>query len=113
MQSYVPHSEHAVSYLTPLEVQSIQPSTYLLTVLFSSGTETHLPLALLFTPPTELGSITPPQPEDSTTRILSATISSPTMLETALLDTDARIEKARRPNGNAWKCFTVYRHRGD
>lgn len=42
---------------------------------------------------------------------LSLTIISPTMLETALLDIDARVDKARRPNGNAWKAFNVYRYR--
>jgi hypothetical protein len=39
------------------------------------------------------------------------TITSPTMLETGLLDMDGRIEKAQRPNGNAWKRVSVWRWR--
>ena len=33
------------------------------------------------------------------------------MLETGLLDMDGRIEKAQRPNGNAWKRVSVWRWR--
>jgi hypothetical protein len=40
-------------------------------------------------------------------------ITTPTMLETGILDLDGRVERAKRPNGNAWKCFTVYRWRED
>lgn len=40
-------------------------------------------------------------------------ISSPSQLENGVLDTDGRVERARRPNGNAWKCFTVWRWRED
>jgi len=35
------------------------------------------------------------------------------MLETGLLDLDGRVDRQKRPNGNAWKCFTVWRWRGD
>lgn len=35
------------------------------------------------------------------------------MLENGLLDIDGRVNKSSRPNGNAWKCFTVWRWRGD
>ena len=96
-----------------LKIQSIHPKTKVLTVLFPSGITQHLPSPLLLVPATELDSVTPPQPEEQSAHILSATITSPTMLETALLDTDGRIEKARRPNGNAWKSFTIYRWRRD
>lgn len=34
------------------------------------------------------------------------------MLETALLELDGRIDRSRRPNGNAWKSFTIWRWRG-
>lgn len=33
------------------------------------------------------------------------------MLETIILDTDGRVKKNQRPNGNAWKSFTVSRWR--
>ena len=33
------------------------------------------------------------------------------MLETGILDLDGRMEKSQRPNGNAWKCFTIWRWR--
>jgi hypothetical protein len=36
-------------------------------------------------------------------------ISTPSQLENWVLDTNGRVEKGRRPNGNAWKCFTVWR----
>ena len=41
------------------------------------------------------------------------TITTPTMLETGVLDVDGRIDRSKRPNGNAWKCFTVWRWRGE
>jgi hypothetical protein len=41
------------------------------------------------------------------------TITSPTMLETGLLDLDGRIDKTHRPHGNAWKNFTVWRWRAE
>jgi len=84
-------------------VQSIHPKTYALTILTQPGPVKYLPPHLLADPPEE--------PDAPT---LSMTITSPTMLETGLLDTDDRMERARRPNGNAWKCFTVWRwRRGD
>ena len=36
-------------------------------------------------------------------------INTPSMLETGLLDVDGRVERSKRPNGNAWKAFTVWR----
>lgn len=41
------------------------------------------------------------------------TVSTPQMLETMVLDTDGRVGKNQRPNGNAWKSFTVSRWRDD
>ncbi|KDR66165.1 hypothetical protein GALMADRAFT_259624 [Galerina marginata CBS 339.88] len=81
-------------------IQSIHPRTYALTMLTQRGPEKDLPAHLLSEEPSE--------PSDST---LSMTITSPTMLETGLLDIDGRMEKSRRPNGNAWKCFSVWRWR--
>lgn len=85
-----------------LQIQSINPKTHVPTVLFEPGTTRHLPAPLLL-----------PDPADPSGPTLSAAITSPTMLETALLDTDARIGKPERPNGNAWKCFTIWRRRGE
>ncbi|KIM37513.1 hypothetical protein M413DRAFT_423424 [Hebeloma cylindrosporum] len=82
-------------------VQSVHPKTYALTVLTQPGAVKYLPSHLLTEPPEEPSAPT-----------LSMTITSPSMLETGLLDTDGRMEKARRPNGNAWKSFTVWRWRG-
>lgn len=48
-------------------------------------------------------------PSGITPSTLSMTISSPSQLENGILDTDGRVEKAKRPNGNAWKYFTVWR----
>ncbi|KAJ8095329.1 hypothetical protein AAF712_008679 [Marasmius tenuissimus] len=72
-----------------------------LTIFLERGTTQHLPLGLL---------LPDPQPDpDGTTQ--SIEITSPTMLETAILDIDGRVGKDRRPNGNAWKYFTVWRWR--
>ncbi|KAF8966806.1 Asx homology domain-containing protein [Flammula alnicola] len=81
-------------------IQHIQPNTYALTVLTLPGPNKDLPAHLLSDEPAE-----PSAP------VQSMTITSPTMLETGLLDLDGRMEKSRRPNGNAWKCFTVWRWR--
>ena len=39
------------------------------------------------------------------------TIRSLSMLETGILDIDSRLKRSQRPNGNAWKCFNVWRWR--
>ena len=88
-------------YLQSPQVQSIHPKTYALTILTQSGPVKYLPPHLLMDPP-----------EEPSAPMLSMTITSPSMLETGLLDTDGRMEKTRRPNGNAWKSFTVWRWRG-
>ncbi|SJL18545.1 uncharacterized protein ARMOST_22139 [Armillaria ostoyae] len=79
-------------------VQSIDRRTKCLTLLLPSGSTQHLPAVLL-------GRV-PGNPDDS---IRSITITSPSMLETGLLDIDGRIERGKRPNGNAWKSFTLWR----
>ncbi|KAG7093708.1 hypothetical protein E1B28_007362 [Marasmius oreades] len=72
-----------------------------LTIFLERETTQHLPLNLLL-----------PDPEpDPTGTTQSIEVTSPTMLETAILDLDGRVGKDRRPNGNAWKCFTVWRWR--
>ncbi|KAJ7484368.1 Asx homology domain-containing protein [Mycena latifolia] len=83
-------------------VQRIDPRTHSLTVLVEPGTTCDLPAHLLMPGPSE---------PDAPTRIM--TITSPTQLENALLDVDGRVEKAKRPNGNAWKAMTLWRWTGD
>ncbi|KAK7463840.1 hypothetical protein VKT23_005775 [Stygiomarasmius scandens] len=73
-----------------------------ITVLLESGVTQHLPAHLLLPGPAE---------PDAPTQ--SMEITTPSMLETGILDLDSRVDRARRPNGNAWKCFTVWRWRGD
>ncbi|KAH6902674.1 hypothetical protein BKA70DRAFT_1306319 [Coprinopsis sp. MPI-PUGE-AT-0042] len=38
-------------------------------------------------------------------------ITSPTLLETGLLDANGRLDKSQCPNGNAWKSISVWRRR--
>lgn len=52
-----------------------------------------------------------PLPSTDPNAIRSMTITSPSMLESALLDIDGRLDRNQRPNGNAWKCFSVWRWR--
>lgn len=83
-------------------IQSIHPKTYAMTVLVEPGSTKHLSPLLLS-----------PQQLNPSTATQSMTITSPTMLETGLLDIDGRVERSKRPNGNAWKCFTIWRWRGE
>ena len=69
-------------------------------MLAQPGQEKDLPPHLLSRQPSE-----PSEP----TR--SMTINCPTMLENGILDIDGRMKKSQRPNGNAWKCFNVWRWR--
>ncbi|KAJ7089190.1 Asx homology domain-containing protein [Mycena belliarum] len=83
-------------------IQKIDRRTHSLTVLLEPGPTRDLPSHLLMPGPTE-----PAAP----TRIM--TITSPTQLESGLLDVDGRVERAKRPNGNAWKALTLWRWSGD
>ncbi|KAF9530075.1 hypothetical protein CPB83DRAFT_811365 [Crepidotus variabilis] len=65
-----------------------------------------LPPFLLSDPPTPSPPNTPKALHPQ-----SATITSPSMLETLLLDIEGQLEKSRRPNGNAWKYFSIWRWR--
>lgn len=56
-------------------------------------------------------SLTCHNPSDPSSDVLSLTITTPQMLETHILDNDGTVKKDQRPNGNAWKCFTVFRWR--
>ncbi|KAG6879109.1 hypothetical protein C0992_005135 [Termitomyces sp. T32_za158] len=82
-------------------IRSIHPKTHALTVLLEPGTSAHLPAPLVS-----------PDPSPPTGNTQEAVITSPTQLETALLDNDGRVERGKRPNGNAWKSMTVWRWRG-
>ncbi|KAF9554241.1 hypothetical protein CPC08DRAFT_727305 [Agrocybe pediades] len=81
-------------------VESIHPKTFALTMVAVPGSTKDLPHSLLSDESTA-------SPET----VLSVTISGPSTLENALLDTDGRMPKSRRPNGNAWKSFSVWRWR--
>ncbi|KAF9075892.1 Asx homology domain-containing protein [Rhodocollybia butyracea] len=83
-------------------VHAINTRTRSITVLLESGPTPHLPLYLVT-----------PDPPDPAPPMQLMDITSPTMLETGILDLDGRMERSRRPNGNAWKTFTVYRWRED
>ncbi|KAJ6606686.1 Asx homology domain-containing protein [Mycena sp. CBHHK59/15] len=83
-------------------IQSIHPRNHSLTVLIEPGTTRDLPVHLLM-----------PNPSDPSDPTRSMTVMSPSQLETGLLDIDGRVERARRPNGNAWKSLTLWRWRGD
>ena len=82
------------------QVQAIHPSTFDLTVLTQPGQEKDLPPHLLSHDPLEPSAPT-----------RSMTIRSLSMLETGILDIDSRLKRSQRPNGNAWKCFNVWRWR--
>ncbi|EAU83430.1 hypothetical protein CC1G_12333 [Coprinopsis cinerea okayama7 len=81
-------------------IHSIDPKTHSLTVLTEGGTAKDVPSYLL-------DSL--PQNPSLPTKLTN--ITSPSTLETGLLDTDGRVEKSARPNGNAWKAITVWRRR--
>ncbi|KXN89536.1 hypothetical protein AN958_05562 [Leucoagaricus sp. SymC.cos] len=83
-------------------IRSTDPLKYTLTVLMPKSAACSLP-----------SSLTCQNPGDPGSEVVSVTISTPQMLETHILDMDARVKKNQRPNGNAWKCFTVYRWRVD
>ena len=87
-----------VFLISVVQIDTINPRTYAITVFVQRGTDPQLPPGLLERNPSE--------PTEHTKQM---TISSPSQLENGLLDLDGRVEKARRPNGNAWKCFTVWR----
>ncbi|KAJ7636902.1 Asx homology domain-containing protein [Roridomyces roridus] len=83
-------------------IQRIDSRSHSLTVLAQPGAQRNLPADLLM-----------PGPPEPSPPIRIMTITSPTQLETGLLDIDGRVDKAKRPNGNAWKALTVWRWAGD
>jgi hypothetical protein len=68
------------------------------------GTSQYLPQSLVLSP-----NPVDDVPDDERLQIM--TISTPSSLETGILDIDGRIDKAHRPNGNAWKTISVWKHK--
>ncbi|KAF9647511.1 hypothetical protein BDM02DRAFT_3116982 [Thelephora ganbajun] len=72
-------------------------------VLVPSGTTRYLPPALASSSiPTE-----DLLPDDDS--LLEMTITTPSSLESGILDTDSRVDKPQRTNGNAWKYLSVWK----
>lgn len=72
-------------------------------VLVPSGTTRYLPPALASSSiPTE-----DLLPEDHS--LLQMTITTPSSIESGILDTDNRVDKLQRTHGNAWKHLTVWK----
>lgn len=46
-------------------------------------------------------------PDDNT--LLEMTITTPASIESGILDTDGRVNKLQRTNGNAWKYLSVWK----
>ncbi|KAF5331815.1 hypothetical protein D9611_008903 [Ephemerocybe angulata] len=88
-------------------VDDIDPSSYALTVLAAPGATKVLPQSLLAPRAGGRTSSSTPLPN----AIQTMTVASPTQLEGGLLDIDGRFDKSHRPNGNAWKNFSVWRWR--
>ncbi|KAJ7824508.1 hypothetical protein B0H14DRAFT_2823417 [Mycena olivaceomarginata] len=82
-------------------IQKIDARTHSLTVVLEPGTTRDLPAQLLM-----------PGPCDPSEPTRTMTITSPTQLESGLLDVYG-VDRTKRPNGNAWKSFTVWRWTGD
>ena len=71
--------------------------------LVPSGTAQYLPQPLASSPiPTE-----DLLPDDAS--LLEVSVTTPAALESGILDTDGRVNKHQRPNGNAWKYFSVWK----
>jgi hypothetical protein len=76
-------------------------------VLISPGATQHLPQGLVLSPDPEEFEL----PDDQ--RLLEMTVSTPSSLDTGILDVDGRVDKSRRPSGNAWKALSVWKRRPD
>jgi len=88
-------------------VDSLQPSKYCLTVLTTPSSQTYLPLADIQHPRITTKLLG----DESETLLRLAAISTPAQLENALLDTDGRVERNRRPSASAWKSIGLWRWR--
>ncbi|KIJ37525.1 hypothetical protein M422DRAFT_231568 [Sphaerobolus stellatus SS14] len=88
-------------------IESIQGSKNTITLVVMPSSKTHLPAVEVAHP--EFASNYSDSQTDTLLRIDS--IANPTQLETAFLDTDGRVTKSKRPNGNAWKSIGLWRWR--
>lgn len=89
-------STPATAYLPP-QIEGIHPRNFAITLSFRPGTEGDLPMSLLGREPAPVADMQ------------SITVTNPSMLETAVLDSDGRVPKGVRPSGNAWKNLAVFR----
>ncbi|KAF8530177.1 Asx homology domain-containing protein [Hysterangium stoloniferum] len=89
------------------DVDSLQPSKYSLTVLTTPSSQTYLPLADI----QHLSITTTSSGAEPDILLRLAAISTPAQLENALLDTDGRIKKDKRPSASAWKSIGLWRWR--
>lgn len=88
-----------------IQIHSISPSTFSVTVLVAPSTQTHLPSAHLQHPETVKDT-----PEEGTDALLcSIIVTNLSQLETALLDIDGSTDKSGRRSANAWKSFSLWR----
>ncbi|ETW76489.1 hypothetical protein HETIRDRAFT_239662, partial [Heterobasidion irregulare TC 32-1] len=83
-------------------IEVVRPKS--LVVLLPSGTTSSLPAHIL-----AHGSDMNVDGES----LRSAEITSPSHLESTILDLDGRVERGQRPNSNAWKSLVVWRWRED
>ncbi|KAI0059158.1 hypothetical protein BV25DRAFT_1901690 [Artomyces pyxidatus] len=81
---------------------SIDPKSYSMDVRILTGPAA--PLASSFVDPDPDKSVSIGASDNSEVTVLTAA-----QLETAILDGDGRVPRLSRPNGNAWKVFTVWR----
>jgi hypothetical protein len=93
---------HFTNVSHSFKIQKIDPRSHSLTVLLEPGATRDLPLQLLL-----------PGPCDPTAPTRTMTITSPTQLESGILDVDGQVDRTKRPNGNAWKSLTLWRWTGD
>lgn len=84
------------------QIEVVRPKS--LVVLLPSGTTSSLPAHIL-----AHGSDMNVDGES----LRSAEITSPSHLESTILDLDGRVERGQRPNSNAWKSLVVWRWRED
>lgn len=86
---------------------SYHPNSQSFEILLSPGTIQHLPQSVVLSPDPANDEL----PGDQ--YLLTMTVTTAASLDTGILDVDARVDKAHRPNGNAWKTLSVWKRRPD
>lgn len=100
------HFLHSVQWHSPIkQVTSYHPNSQSFEILLAPGTTQYLPQSVLLSPDPENVEL----PENQ--RLLTMTITTASSLDNGILDVDARVDKAHRPNGNAWKTLSVWKRR--